>query len=430
MRLAPLFMGAASCFAQLFCPAGVPADGFVDWTKLGTAPGGGAAFSRTIPVSGVSGLNVTVSAPAFTPPYQQPNYSVVDSSKLLLGGNPRTITLGFSKPVRGVRLVAGTTGRFLESFQLKLTKVNESYPFPPTAQTQTSQYVLNPLQTTLTPLELEDAAADILSMEFTFNGDPEEYFSFTINNLRVDSGSQADPAKQVPTSGLRQWFRADNGVLLAFPSESSVTGWGDNSPAGNGAVSDSPGTNPTYIAQDGSHCKPAVAFNGHAFLKANLPINGWNQMTIFLVARASADPNDGSHHSLYPALSWPQEEGPWGMTYLSPFQSHLAFRFGTGQANYDPEIARPTNVGADFTVTTAIHNQTVDSVFVNSRPLYYVSGRNSTLTNIGSLEQIGVGSQNTFFTGEISEILIYDRALGNAERATVESYLEDKYGTF
>jgi len=36
---------------------------------------------------------------------------------------------------------------------------------------------------------------------------------------------------------------------------------------------------------------------------------------------------------------------------------------------------------------------------------------------------------NTFFNGEISEILVYNRVLSANEAASVESYLRNKFGT-
>jgi hypothetical protein len=42
---------------------------------------------------------------------------------------------------------------------------------------------------------------------------------------------------------------------------------------------------------------------------------------------------------------------------------------------------------------------------------------------------IGQGVNNTFFNGEISEILVYNRVLSANEVVSVESYLRNKFGT-
>ena len=62
-------------------------------------------------------------------------------------------------------------------------------------------------------------------------------------------------------------------------------------------------------------------------------------------------------------------------------------------------------------------------MYANGKLLWTVSGRLTTLSNMTGEQLLGQGSQNSFFTGEISELLVYDRALTDAERQTVERYL-------
>jgi hypothetical protein len=42
---------------------------------------------------------------------------------------------------------------------------------------------------------------------------------------------------------------------------------------------------------------------------------------------------------------------------------------------------------------------------------------------------LGKGLGNTYFKGEISEVLVYDRVLSQQEAAAVEFYLRNKFGT-
>ena len=42
---------------------------------------------------------------------------------------------------------------------------------------------------------------------------------------------------------------------------------------------------------------------------------------------------------------------------------------------------------------------------------------------------IGRGFNNTYFNGEINEILVYNRVLSADEAASVEKYLRNKFGT-
>ena len=42
---------------------------------------------------------------------------------------------------------------------------------------------------------------------------------------------------------------------------------------------------------------------------------------------------------------------------------------------------------------------------------------------------VGRGFNNTYFNGEINEILVYNRVLSADEAASVEKYLRNKFGT-
>jgi hypothetical protein len=60
--------------------------------------------------------------------------------------------------------------------------------------------------------------------------------------------------------------------------------------------------------------------------------------------------------------------------------------------------------------------------------LFNQAGKLSALGGVTGAGTIGEGINHTFFDGEISEILVYDRVLSNDEAAAVENYLSTKYG--
>jgi hypothetical protein len=55
--------------------------------------------------------------------------------------------------------------------------------------------------------------------------------------------------------------------------------------------------------------------------------------------------------------------------------------------------------------------------------------KSPTLSGTTGAGYIGRGINNTYFNGEISEILVYDRVLSADETAAVEKYLRNKFGT-
>jgi hypothetical protein len=117
-----------------------------------------------------------------------------------------------------------------------------------------------------------------------------------------------------------------------------------------------------------------------------------------------------------------------GNEFFSPSQTNAFFRFGTTQVNNQPVYARPVNIGGDFSLTTAIHDSNTDSLFVNGILVLKQQGKHAAISGTVPTATIGAGLNNTFFTGNIGEILIYDRALSDGEREIVEHYLAVKYG--
>ena len=67
-------------------------------------------------------------------------------------------------------------------------------------------------------------------------------------------------------------------------------------------------------------------------------------------------------------------------------------------------------------------------MYVNGVLALRQNGKLSSIAGVGSTATIGSGLYNSYFNGNVGEILIYDRALSNAERTKVEQYLIAKYG--
>src|SRR5262249_19409006 len=95
--------------------------------------------------------------------------------------------------------------------------------------------------------------------------------------------------------------------------------------------------------------------------------------------------------------------------------------------------------GADFGVAQRLCvTSTVGAggtkLFANGRP----AGQRARSASALRMDQLPVGARfytnggppqvRGFLEGDICELLIYDRALGDAERARVEKYLADKHG--
>ena len=89
-------------------------------------------------------------------------------------------------------------------------------------------------------------------------------------------------------------------------------------------------------------------------------------MTVIMAAESSFDDSHNPQFGENAAISW-QENATWGETFFTPLQSMAFFRFGTTQPNNQPQYYRPFNIGGDFSITTAIHDERVDSLYVNGQ---------------------------------------------------------------
>jgi hypothetical protein len=416
-----------------FCPAGVHADGFINWSTLPKAPaavlGQQLSVTQTVPVTGIANLTATISIQGSLSNPGNSFYTIVNAADLFIstaGGTPVTIT--FSSPVKGFSVVFRSYGRSNHGFHMMANDVNgnsTSVAPPPPAQVDAEGFEYPADELSTAPLQISSTAANLTSAAFGFDGDLSENFSFELVNLRVESGSAPDGSSQVPLNGLKAWYRADKpgaAVPVGSSGPVAVSAWPDQSGNGNNANVPNGGSAPTSTL-DGANCTPVLSFNGRQSLNFNLPVSGWSGMTVILASQAYADGNGSSNAALF----WNQTEG-WGETFVSPFQTSVWYRFGTGHSGYTPNYSRPLNVGGDFSVTTTMHTTMLDSLWLNGTLAQQQGAESAEITGSAMTGSIGSGHGNTFFTGNIGEILIYDRALSDTERENVEHYLIAKYG--
>ncbi|HTG45428.1 MAG TPA: LamG-like jellyroll fold domain-containing protein, partial [Verrucomicrobiae bacterium] len=227
----------------------------------------------------------------------------------------------------------------------------------------------------------------------------------------------------VPSAGLALWLRADEGVVT---NGTEVSQWIDQSGHDRNAVQPSLANRPAFQSAVVNGA-PAVRFDGlNDFLTFNLPVNGLSGMSIFLVA-ANNQNLTGAHPANHAALFF-NESSAWGTVFVTPFQSAVNLRFGTTQAGNTLTYARPSSVNSSFTLTTAIKSGTVDTLYVNSFPVLSQGGKLSSIAGCQDTGNVGRGyNDNTYFGGDVAEVLVYDRALTEGERQDVFVYLNNKY---
>ena len=228
-------------------------------------------------------------------------------------------------------------------------------------------------------------------------------------------------AAEVPQQGLRMWLRAETGVAAR---NGRVGAWSDQSGSGIQAVQTNANWKPVLTTSGQS---TVIRFDGvQTRLTFPLDINGWTGMTIFLVSGNAMNSTGGQSKSENAAIFWDETEW-WGTTYLSPFQTNVAFRFATTQTYNWPVYQRPAPVGSNLTLAEALKSGITDYLYLNGVLAYSESGKLPTIQGAINTGALGQGYNNTFFGGDIAEVLVYNRALSESDRQGVEAYLMNKY---
>jgi len=257
--------------------------------------------------------------------------------------------------------------------------------------------------------------------------------------LLAQAGASAgEPALPAVARGLALWLRADAGVATA-PDTDQVTRWADQAATGSGigdktsqdAVAPSDDARPRLV-KGALNGRPVVRFDGKDDrLGFRLPINGFEQLTIFMVAAntAAQDPGWAAHHHL--ALGWTYTGG-WGIYGLSPFQDAVAARFATATPLAAAAYIRPRSIGSAFSITACRKNGTRQALFVNGQRVYACIVARPTVLNTSGQGSIGGGIFGAepgagYYQGDIAEILVYTTALSDAERQGVERYLSERW---
>lgn len=251
-------------------------------------------------------------------------------------------------------------------------------------------------------------------------------------------GSPSPPEVAPPKRSLSFWLAADHGVST---SGGKVSVWKDQSGRGIDASQTKPELQPALMA-NAINGRPAVRFvpsdlgmstNGNQ-MDFSYEINGLSELTIALVSANlsrqchafGCENTLDNHGTLAAPISW-QQSGDWGTTYLTPLQGNVSFRFGTGEEDNVTVYDRPSSVMESVTLTVAVKKGAIEDLYIQGNKVLTVSNQLTTLKNNKTLGHLGLGRANTYFHGDIGEVLVYEAALSEAELNQLQAYLKRKY---
>ncbi|NMA67736.1 MAG: hypothetical protein GX957_16145, partial [Clostridiaceae bacterium] len=302
----------------------------------------------------------------------------------------------------------------------------------------------------------------------TYNGDIAEIIVYdkalTENELdqleayisqKYGIGEKKKISEIAPYNQLLAWYDASS--LTGIVNDGEKVGYlPDKSGNGHSAVQFTSGNQPTWV-KDAYNGKPTLRFSGNQWLKFNdVNLNGFDaKRTLVIVSKAgnafnaSSDilANDKTRINQKVPLFFDQT-ADWGQVFLGVFNDAVTLRYGPGNYGISNRgwLYLRNNQANDITFTYALKDGKTESIYVDGEKIDYgdnlkfltsdkmYTDKQSINNAIASYIQststdgwIGRGNANTYYTGDISEILIFNTALTEKQIDILNEYLNYKY---
>ena len=226
-------------------------------------------------------------------------------------------------------------------------------------------------------------------------------------------------------SGLTVWLKADAGLIdgsggTITANGTAIATWQNQASGGTHYNQATSGLRPTYRnGANGKYGLPVVDFNGastQSLIHADLSAYSTGGITIFTICKWTS------------GQVWSANDGAGGVNYPISSYHPRHITGGDGVSNF-----ATTNDDTGYTGW----NYTKCASNVNVSYEYYPYGTPSTITTAGfasrgaaqTADCIGKHAYNVdYFTGQIGELIIYNRKLTDAECATIRTYLLTRWG--
>lgn len=260
---------------------------------------------------------------------------------------------------------------------------------------------------------------------------PEGPLSFTVDGLRPDTAyrfavrardaaANLSPEAQIrvatlppqpvpsylPAPGLVLWLRADTGTIV--DNNSKVSLWIDQSGVGHDAIQLNPAAQPVLVG-NALNGKPILRFCGtDCLLSTAWPVTTSTEFSIFVVSTLNANGGAGAFYNGNAGFDG------YGFYRLNAASYGLLYG-GIGFLTFGPVST------FDYQLDEALRG-------TDGAARYYVDAAQSGAVGLGVPNPATGRSLVGQFTGDIGEVIIYDRGLSDTERHQVEQYLIRKFG--
>ncbi len=209
---------------------------------------------------------------------------------------------------------------------------------------------------------------------------------------------------ELPISGLRLWLMADAAATT------SLRHWNDQSGIGNDAVQTTAANRPAAVTNV-LNGKPVVRFlaSSNQFFPLSNLMSGATAGEVVAVLKSSATPTG----------LWHFGTSPYGASY--PWTNGVNEDFGRS-AEFNQ--GWPARSLTDFRIYNVSSAPGLWESWVDGLRLYKSTSNTVSFT---TAPKLGKNNYGTHLSGDVAEVLIYDRRLEAAERRTVQQYLSIKY---
>lgn len=215
----------------------------------------------------------------------------------------------------------------------------------------------------------------------------------------------------MPLSNLKLWLRADCGAAGSGTNR-YLSRWLDQSGNGNHAAQNTLAYSPLWIANV-TNGMPAVRFDGvNDELSIPNMLSGAANAEVFIVLKPASG-NPGSYQGLW-------RFGSSGYTYYPEPSGQINDSFASSSMHM---VGKPVQALNQFHVYDVSSGNGLWQARING--VLQTSDANNTFSTSSTLYMGSAGSY--YFTGDIAEVLIFNRTLGNEEREAVGRYLNSRY---
>ncbi len=246
------------------------------------------------------------------------------------------------------------------------------------------------------------------------------YYTNAPLNLLVGARVATNDYGAPPLAGLALWLSADVG---AQGMAAAITNWLDRSGAGRHVRSTGPGAGPTLVSNTPAG-RPALRFDGtNDSLAATsaFSLRGLTGVTVFVVAApGNAQGVAGCYHS---AVAWSGDDP--ARAFYTPGGYTVDYAFGAGAGSIYAYNRAASALG-DWEIGMAVHAGTTNGLWINGTNVQAAASA-AVIPSTNSAFWVGRGWSNTFFQGDIAEILVYTNTLTAAQILAADTYLRAKY---